>query len=191
MKKVSLVLALIILNITSAFSQENRISILSGVGYYVDTFGWADGLTFWLEGGCKIKTGFSLNFRLSTANLTWEITEGPFSGYETVAIRQACDLTFSRPIKILGDHFVIPGFGIKLKRELHYMPDFYFDNSSGTEILYTSYNKVFYELGFTFYIDYLYKFPNGVCLGLRTDTNVIWAVGMEGLTISPLFGFEF
>ena len=32
---------------------------------------------------------------------------------------------------------------------------------------------------------------NNFYMGLRVDSNVIWALGFEGLTISPLFGFRF
>jgi len=26
---------------------------------------------------------------------------------------------------------------------------------------------------------------------MRADTNIIWALGFEGLSVSPLFGFRF
>ncbi len=33
------------------------------------------------------------------------------------------DLTFSKPIKIKGQHYLEPGFGFKLKRNIFLKPD--------------------------------------------------------------------
>ena len=119
------------------------------------------------------------------------MTEGTFKGYKTIALRQMVDLTFSRPLRLKGQHFIEPGLGFKLKREYHLYPDVQYINNSGGNILSPSYSEIFYDFGFTFYADYHYQFLSGFYLGLRTDTNVIWALGFEGLTVSPLFGFRF
>ena len=63
--------------------------------------------------------------------------------------------------------------------------------SGGNYYHYTSYSDIFYEIGFTICLDYYYQFQSNFYMGLRADTNVIWALGFEGLTISPLFGFRF
>jgi hypothetical protein len=101
------------------------------------------------------------------------------------------DITFSRPLNLKGKHFLEPGIGFKLKREINLHPDFYMEDVSGKVYLYTKYSDIFYEIGFTACLDYYYQFDNGFFLGFRTDTNIIWAVGFEGLTLSPLFGFRF
>ena len=102
------------------------------------------------------------------------------------------DITFSRPIKIKGQHYLEPGFGFKLKREYFLKPDIDEVHTIQEEhIIYTSYSDIFWEIGFTICLDYYYQFKSNFYMGLRADTNVIWALGFEGLTVSPLFGFRF
>jgi hypothetical protein len=81
--------------------------------------------------------------------------------------------------------------GFKLKREYNFYPDVTLQNVDGQTYAYTRYSKVFYEIGFTICLDYYYQFANNFYLGLRVDSNVIWAIGFEGLTFTPLFGFRF
>lgn len=172
-------------------SQEHRFVFRSGAGYYTDMMGWYDGPVIWLEGGCKVSTGFYLNGRLSVSTIDWTMSEGMFSDYRTIALRQMVDITFSRPVKLKDRHFLEPGLGFKLKREYHLLPDASFENEAGQTYLFTSYSYVFYEIGFTLCLDYCYEFKTNFFMGFRADSNIIWAVGFEGLTLSPLFGFRF
>ncbi len=171
----------------SGFSQENHFTIRTGAGYYMDTFTADNGPIIWLEGGYKFKTGFNFNGRISMASMDWIIRGGTFEDYKTISLRQMLDLTFSRPIKLKGQHFLEPGVGFKLKREYLLKPDL----EQIGNILYTSYSQIFYEIGFTICLDYYYQFESNFFLGLRADTNIIWALGFEGLTLSPIFGFRF
>jgi hypothetical protein len=175
----------------TTFSQEERFTIRSGAGYYMDVFTTDDGPIIWLEGGYKINTGFMINGRISMASLDWKIREGTFEDYTTIQLRQMADLTFSRTVKIKGQHFLEPGVGFKLKREYFLKPNITSIYNGGTYYQYTSYSDIFYEIGFTICLDYYYQFKSNFYLGLRADTNVIWALGFEGLTFSPLFGFRF
>lgn len=174
-----------------ANSQEKLLSVKTGTGFYADMMGWYDGPVFWLEGSYKLKTGFNLNARISMASIDWRINDGYFNDYKTILLRQMLDVAFSRPVKLKGKHFLEPGVGFKLKREYNLNPDFYFEQVSGQTYLFTEYSHVFYEIGFTICLDYYYQFNNGFFIGLRTDTNIIWALGFEGLTVSPLLGFRF
>ncbi len=106
-----------------AFSQEERFTIRSGAGYYMDVFTTDDGPIIWLEGGYKLNTGFNLNARVSMASLDWKIREGTFEGYTTILLRQMADLTFSKPFKLKGQNFLEPGVGFKLKKEYFLKPD--------------------------------------------------------------------
>ena len=175
----------------NCFSQEKKFTIRTGAGYYADLMGMYDGPVIWLEGGYKFNTGFYLNGRVSIASIDWTMSEGFFEGYKTMAVRQMADITFSRPVKLTGQHYLEPGLGFKLKREYNFYPDLTIQTINEQTYVYTRYSQIFYEIGFTIYLDYYYQFSTGFYLGLRTDSNVIWAVGFEGLTISPLFGFRF
>ncbi len=157
----------------------------------MDVFTTYDGPIIWLEGGYKLNTGFSINGRISMASLDWTIREGVFKDYKTIALRQMADLTFTRPFILKGQHFLEPGIGFKLKREFFLKPDVTIIQNSGNYYLLTSYSDVFYEIGFTICLDYYYQFQNNFYLGLRADSNVIWALGFEGLTFSPILGFRF
>lgn len=172
-------------------SQEKPFTIKTGAGYYTDMLGWYDGPIMWLEGGYRLNTGFNLNARVSVASIDWHINEGIFKGYRTILVRQMADITFSRPFRLSGQHFLEPGAGFKLKREYNLNPDISFEDVSGQLYLYPTYSHVFYEIGFTLNLDYYYQFKSGFFLGARSDTNIIWSLGFEGLTISPLFGFRF
>jgi hypothetical protein len=175
----------------TAFSQEERFTIRTGAGYYMDVFTANDGPIIWLEGGYKLNTGFNINGRVSMSSVDWKIREGAFEGYTTILLRQMADLTFSRPIKLKGQHFIEPGAGFKLKREYFLKPSVTEIYSGGTYYQSVSYSDIFWEIGLTICLDYYYQFQNNFYLGLRIDSNIIWALGFEGLTISPLFGFRF
>lgn len=172
-------------------SQEKKFSVKCGAGYYADVMAWYDGPAIWLESGYLFRTGFFLNARLSVSSIDWKMNSEIFDGYNTIALRQMADITFSRPLRLAGNHFLEPGVGFKLKREYHLFPEIWFDEDSGVLYLYSKYSDVFYEIGFTLCLDYYYQFHSGFCLGLRADTNVIWALGFEGLTVSPVLGFRF
>jgi hypothetical protein len=174
-----------------SFSQEKKFTIRTGAGYYADLMGMYDGPAVYLEGGYKLNTGFYLNGRVSVASIDWTMSEGFFEGYKTMAIRQMADITFSRPVKLTGQHFLEPGLGFKLKREYNFYPDLTIQEIDGQTYVYTRYSKIFYEFGFTVYLDYYFQFANNFYMGMRADSNIIWAVGFEGLTISPLLGFRF
>lgn len=185
-----LIMLLIVINSTIS-SQEKSLTIKSGAGYYTDLLGWYDGPIMWLEGGYHLNTGYCLNARVSVASIDWSISEGAFAGYKTMAIRQMIDITFSKPVKLIGQHYIEPGLGFKIKREYNLVPDVSFFEDSGQTYLYANYSDIFYEIGFTICADYYYRFKSNFFIGLRTDTNVIWALGFEGLSVSPVFGFNF
>lgn len=189
-KLIRCFILLILLNI-NVMSQETRISICNGVGYYMDVFTAYDGPIIWLEGGYKFKTDFILNGRISMSTIDWTIREGAFKDFKTILNRQMVDITFSRPFKLRNRNYLEPGVGFKLKKEYFLKPDFASIYDNGTYILNATYSDIFYEIGFTICLDYYYQFKNNFYIGLRADTNVIWALGFEGLTFSPLFGFRF
>ncbi len=191
MKRIIHLISVLILFSLTCFSQEKKITLRSGVGYYADAMGRCDGPVFWLEGGYKFNTGFYLNGRLSMSSIEWMMSGGFYEGYKTIALRQMADITFSRPIKLKGQHFLEPGLGFKLKREYNLYPDLSIQSTEEETIFYTRYSRVFYEIGFTVCLDYYYEFKSNFYMGMRADTNVIWAIGLEGLTFSPLFGFRF
>ena len=112
------------------------------------------------------------------------MSEGSFKDFKTLALRQMADVTFSKPIRLKGQNYLEPGVGFKLKREYHLYPDFYIQDISGINYLFTQYSDIFYEIGFTICLDYYYQFQSNFYMGLRADSNVIWAVGFEGLTFS-------
>ena len=175
----------------SGLSQEQKFSIRSGAGYYLDVFTANSGPIMWLEGGYKLNTGISISGRLSMATMEWQMDGGAFKGYKTFEIRQMADLIFSRPLKLKGKNFLEPGLGFKIKRDCFLRPDITEVFSDGTYYQYLDYNQIFYEIGFTLCLDYYYQFESNFYLGLRADSNVIWALGFEGLSVTPIFGFRF
>lgn len=191
MNRILIFISVLFFLSVNGISQERKGTIRTGAGYYADAMGRCDGPIVWLEGGYKFNTGFYLNGRLSMASIDWTMNEGFYEGYKTIALRQMADITFSKPIKLKGQHFLEPGLGFKLKREYTLHPDLAIQNTAEETIFYTKYSQVFYEIGFTVCLDYYYEFKSNFYMGLRADTNVIWAVGLEGLTFSPLFGFRF
>jgi len=191
MKRIGLLLVIIVILSLNSYSQENKFTVRTGAGWYADAMGMYDGPVIWLEGGYKFSTGFYLNGRVSVASVDWIMSEGFFEDYRTMAVRQMADITFSRPVKLKGQHYLEPGLGFKLKREYNFYPDVTLQTVGDQTYAYTRYSKIFYEIGFTICLDYYYQFTSNFYLGLRADANVIWAVGVEGLTVSPLFGFRF
>ena len=190
-KKLPIIISLFLSSVLLSFSQDKSFTIKSGIGYYTDMLGWYDGPILFIEGGYGLRTGFVLNARVSIATIDWQISEGFFKDYKTIALRQMGDIVFSRPIKLAARQYFEPGFGFKIKREYNLYPDLSIDHINGQTYLSPSYSKIFYEIGFTVCLDFYHRFKSGFFVGLRTDTNIIWALGFEGLTVSPLFGFRF
>lgn len=172
-------------------SQEDRFNVRSGAGFYMDLITLDRGPIIWVEGGYKFKSGFIINNRLSMASYDWKIREDLFKDFTTVQLRQMFDLVFSKPVKIKGQHMIEPGVGFKLKREYFLKPNVKIYQDGENYKQYVSYSEIFYEIGFTICLDYYHEFKNNFYLGLRADSNVIWAIGFEGLTLSPLLGFRF
>jgi hypothetical protein len=191
MRYIIPLLTVLCISSVDSFSQEKKFTIRTGAGYYTDVMAMYDGPVIWLEGGYKFNTGFYLNGRVSVASVDWPMAEGFFESYKTMAVRQMADITFSRPVKLKGQHYLEPGLGFKLKREYNFYPDLTIQIIDEQTYVYTRYSKIFYEIGFDICLDYYYQFQNNFYLGLRADTNIIWALGFEGLTVSPLFGFRF
>ena len=175
----------------NSLSQDNRFTIRSGVGYYMDILSMDDGPIIWLEGGCKLKTDFNINARVSMASIDWVINDGVFKDYQTIQLRQMADFTISKPLKLKGQHFLEPGFGFKLKKEYLLKPSVSNIYSGGSYYQSTSYSDIFWEIGLTICLDYYHQFESNFYMGLRADTNVIWALGFEGLSVTPIFGFRF
>ncbi len=191
MKNLFVCLCLFIVLPITSLSQDNRITIRSGVGYYLDLFSMDDGPIIWLEGGYKLKTDFNINARVSMASVDWVINDGVFKDYKTIQLRQMADFTISKPLNLKEQHFLEPGFGFKLKREYLLKPSISNIYSGGSYYQSTSYSQILWELGFTLCLDYYYQFESNFYMGLRADTNVIWALGFEGLSLTPIFGFRF
>ena len=143
MKNFFFIIIGLVLFSTKIFSQDQKITIRTGTGYYADVMGMYDGPVFWLEGGFRLKTGFYLNGRVSVASIDWIMNEGAFESYKTIALRQMADVIFSRPVRLKGEHFLEPGIGLKLKREYHMYPDIYIQDISGTSYIFTKYSYIF------------------------------------------------
>ena len=57
MKQRYIFILIFISSSISGFSQEQKFSIRSGAGYYLDVFTANSGPIMWLEGGYKLNTG--------------------------------------------------------------------------------------------------------------------------------------
>lgn len=191
MYRIFLCLSVFLAIYARSFSQEDKLTIRTGAGYYMDMFTSDDGPILWMEGGYRLKTGFNLNVRISMASIDWKIRDGLFEDFTTIQLRQMIDLVFSRHIKLTERHYLEPGAGFKLKREYLLKPEVANINNGGSYYQSVRYSDIFYEIGFTLCLDYYYQFENNFYLGLRADSNVIWALGFEGLSVTPLFGFRF
>lgn len=191
MRKKFILSCILIFFLVNGFSQEERFNVRSGAGYYMDVFTSDKGPIIWLEGGYRLKTGFTINGRISMANMEWKLNYGTFKDYKTIQLRQMCDLVLSRQLKLKGNNYFEPGIGFKLKKEYFLYPDVDEIYSGGVYYQDLGYSQIFYEIGFTLCLDYYYQFESNFYLGLRADSNVIWALGFEGLSVTPIFGFRF
>lgn len=170
-----------------AVAQEKKYTLRAGAGYFTDVAVMFPGYSFWVEGGCKLSSGFYLNGRLSTAYMQWDIEMGAFQDQITIDNRTMAHVLFSRPVAISGNHFFEPSIGLLIKRDVTLNPQAELINST----LYYSYSSVGWEMGSAVCADYYYLFNSGLYIGARADINFIFAIGAEGLTLSPVFGFRF
>ncbi len=177
-------------------AQRNTIAV--GFGFFNEIFGLEKasevfangGTTVWAHGGRMLKSGYYVNVTIAYANRNYNLEErwGIFEGVNNNEFYGLWGVGLSKPFNVRGQHFIEPSLGVLYRQWWRLSPDFWYEN----EVPYFRLTSgVWHDLGLQFSVSYQYQFSNGFYMGAMAGSFYIWAIGIEGLTLSPVFGVRF
>ncbi|MFP4555502.1 MAG: hypothetical protein ACLFNU_01415 [Bacteroidales bacterium] len=183
-------------NIELQAEPKNNLSV--GFGYFNDIFKLESAKEIFINGGTTVrihgarmlKSGYYVNATIAFANLNYNLDQrwGIFEGVNNNEFYGLWGLGISKPFKFKGAHSIEPSLGVVYRQWWILSPDYwyqddmpYFDLGSGK----------WHDLGLQFSISYQYGFQNGFYIGGMAGSYYLYAIGIEGLTLSPVFGVKF
>ena len=137
-----------------------------------------------------LESGYYVNVTIAYANRNYNLEErwGIFEGVNNNEFYGLWSVGLSKPFNIRGQHYIEPSLGILYRQWWCLSPRFWYQDNIPYFDLGT---EMWHDLGLQFSVSYQYKFPNGFYMGAMAGSSYIWAIGIEGLTLSPVFGVRF
>lgn len=176
--------------------QRNTISV--GFGFFNDIFifkGVKDiftngGKTVWAQGGRRLSSGYNINITIAQAHIHYPLDErwGVFEGEDNNEYFGLWGIGISKPFNLKGQHSIEPSLGLIYRQWSRLSPRLWYENGVQQLSLGTG---MWHDLGLSFSVAYQYTFQNDFYMGAMVGSYYIWAIGIEGLTLSPVFGVRF
>jgi len=163
---------------------------IGGMGFFENMSDVYHGNTIWFEMGRTMSNNFCIGFRAAYATTT-DVLDSDwlhFEGNLRPSVFMHFTFVLSRPFSIGHNHKINIGSGFVLIRNHLISPHVWFTNNR----VYASLSsEQFWEMALDVTLDYRYEFKSGLFIGLRASNYIVWAMGPEGLTISPTIGVKF
>jgi hypothetical protein len=216
-----LILFSLSINAESQSDTLNRFSLSTGIGYFGDITEFLDpgfnepeyvkvnpdvlgkiyhGKNVWIRLGYHMKTGFIVSIYYSIANTKYEMNDPAalFWDEYLTDTYSIFNLLFSKEL-IRKNHCFSIGTGLIFRnfnhQDINYQitPVYNADNELvDVEIGFPyPYNLNMNDLGMVFDLEYYYRLNNRISLGISCSTNLIFDIGFETLSISPLIRCSF
>ena len=199
----------------------NRFRLSAGSGYFADVTEFLNpgfnepefvkinpdvlgkiynGKNTWFRVGYSLKTGYIISGYFSMAAVSYEINDPLelfWDEYLTDTYTIA-NVMFSKELGKKNNRFSF-GSGILYRKYNHQDIDYlitpvYNQDNELIDVemgLPTPYNLKMNDLGFVFDVEYNYRFNNRLMIGLSCSTNLIFDIGFETFSISPVIGCYF
>jgi hypothetical protein len=175
---------------------KNHLSV--GFGYFNDIFWLESAKEIFINGGSAVrihgarmlKTGYYINASIAFANLNYDLDQrwDVFEGANNNEFYGLWSVDVSKPFNIKGRHSVEPSLGLVYRQWWRLSPDLWSQNGVQYIKLTTGMG---HDLGLQFSVSYQYAFSNGFYTGGMASSYYLWGIGIEGLTLSPVFGVRF
>ncbi|MDX9769232.1 MAG: hypothetical protein RBT19_02655 [Tenuifilaceae bacterium] len=182
----------------SKLQEEPKNHLSVGFGYFNDIFWLESAKEIFINGGTAVrihgarmlKTGYYINASIAFANRNYDLDQrwDVFEGANNNEYYGLWCVGISKPFKVKGRHSVEPSLGLVYRQWWRLSPDLWYQN--GVQYIDLGTDMV-HELGLQFSISYQYGFSNGFYIGGMASSYYLWGIGIEGLTLSPVFGVRF
>ncbi len=190
-------------------SVKKRAYVAFGTGVYWDTglAGYVDnfkdnvtGLTpkpvvsgqdFWFEGGIRLNNGLIFSAKMMYVPLKRKYLDFIYKGQEYNYNIKYITVNLGYEFSLGRGHKLKPQLGFVYYRETTTKAAYDMTVENGQITSFTPYiNKnVDEEAGAVLDLDYYYQFKSNLILGLRT--SVMYVLGLEGVSVTPIVGFKF
>jgi len=158
------------------------------------------GKNIWLSLGYHMKTGFIASLYYSMANTRHEFNDPAALFWDEYLTDTywIVNLMFSKEIK-LKNHCFSVGSGILIRNYNHQNVGYqvipvYDSNNDLVDVeigLPHPYNLNMTDMGVVFDLEYYYKLNSRIALGISCSTNLIFDIGFETVSISPMIRCSF
>jgi len=211
MIKKTLILGMIFLLPFMAFAQQGPKKsqkihgyLKFGDGLYWDIYGvgsdfyagpavpTVNGQQIWIEGGIKLNDGLIVTAGIMHVSLKQKYEKAsPYAGqkYQYNIRNYAFGLGYEFK---LGKHSrLMPQLDFTVNREISHTAYFdeVFNNDGSVTLIPSIHVWDDSEAGAVFNLDYYYQFNNKLFVGVRG--GAYYVLGMDGITLTPVLGFEF
>mgnify|MGYP000258251075 CR=1 FL=1 len=145
----------------------------------------------WFEGGIRLNDGLIFSAKMLYVPLKRKYLDMVYQGQEynynikNFTINLGYEFSLGKGFKIM------PQIGFVYYRETTTKAAYNMTLQNGQITSFTPYidKKVDEEAGAVLDLDYYYQFKSNLILGLRT--SVIYVLGFEGVSVTPIIGFKF
>lgn len=143
-----------------------------------------------------LKTGFifSSNFHMAKINSYYNDPLKLYWDSQQVDYYLVTEFSFSKDLVKNDSYSLIPNFGILYRQFISDDVQYAFGMQDNALALlsYPEVDKlIMHDLGLSFGVDFRYSFKNNLFAGISLRTNLIFAIGIETINISPVFGVSF
>jgi hypothetical protein len=218
---ITLSIFIISFNTKAQIDTLQKYNLSAGVGYFSDIVQYLhpgfnepefvkvnpkvvgkiyNGTNVWFRLGYKLKTGYIISGYYSMAAISYNMNDPLglyWDDYLTDTYKLA-NLMFSVEFGKKKNHFS-PGLGVLYRKYCHHDIDYEITPVYDAEnnlidvqlgLPYPS-NLKMNDLGFIFEIDYKRMLNKKIFIGLSCSTNLIFDIGFETISISPIIGCAF
>ncbi len=149
------------------------------------------GQDFWFEGGIRLNNGLIFSAKMMYVPLKRKYLDFIYKGQEYNYNIKYITVNLGYEFSLGRGHKLKPQLGFVYYRETTTKAAYQITRENGQITSITPYiNKnVDEEAGAVLDLDYYYQFKSNLILGLRT--SVMYVLGLEGVSVTPIVGFKF
>ncbi len=149
------------------------------------------GQDIWFEGGIRLNDGLIFSAKMLYVPLKRKYLDFIYQGQEYNYTIKNFTINLGYEFSLGKGHKIMPQIGFVYYRETTTKAAYNMTLQNGQITSFTPYidKKVDEEAGAVLDLDYYYQFKSNLILGVRT--SIIYVLGFEGVSVTPIIGFKF
>ena len=149
------------------------------------------GQDFWFEGGIRLNDGLIFSAKMLYVPLKRKYLDFIYKGQEYNYNIKYITINLGYEFSLGRGHKLKPQLGFVYYCETTTKAAYQITRENGQIATFIPYidKNVDEEAGAVFDLDYYYQFKSNLILGLRT--SVMYVLGLEGVSVTPIVGFKF